>query len=84
MAVSGLPEPCRDHANHICEMALEMIKLSQHMDIEGEAIEVSFVALFSVVHQGLFQGLPIVGASGFLRNAIEHPDFHYLAPNVDH
>ena len=41
MAVSGLPETCHDNARHICEMALEMMKMSKLMEIEGEPIEVN-------------------------------------------
>jgi len=46
MAVSGLPETCYDNARHICAMALEMMKMSKLMDIEGEPIEVDFLRAF--------------------------------------
>lgn len=41
MAVSGLPEPCDDHARCIANLALDMFDLSQDLhDPDGNAIMV--------------------------------------------
>ncbi len=49
MAVSGLPEPCADHARCIARMALEMIELSKTVMVDGVPIVVSSLSLFEIL-----------------------------------
>ena len=40
MASSGVPEKCDDHARQICNLALDMMKASTTMQIEGKEVKV--------------------------------------------
>ncbi|XP_076826094.1 guanylate cyclase soluble subunit beta-1-like isoform X2 [Clavelina lepadiformis] len=55
MAVSGLPEPCNDNARHICQMALEMMELSERLLMGGEPIQVTI---------GIHSGEVVTGVIG--------------------
>nr|XP_039266180.1 guanylate cyclase soluble subunit beta-1-like [Styela clava] len=41
MAVSGLPEPCKDHARQICNVALDMMDMCEQIEIDGQKIQIS-------------------------------------------
>lgn len=46
MAVSGLPEACKDHARNIARLALQMMAISKHIiDPTGEKVLVCKVIL---------------------------------------
>ena len=49
MAVSGLPEACKDHARGIARLALDMMAISKHIiDPTGNNVMVSLMS--SVYH----------------------------------
>jgi hypothetical protein len=49
MAVSGLPEACKDHARSIARLALDMMAISKHIiDPTGNNVMVSLMS--SVCH----------------------------------
>ena len=40
MVAGGLPEPCCDHARHICLLAIQMMEVFGEMRFDGEIIQV--------------------------------------------
>jgi len=41
MAVSGLPEPCKEQARCIARLALDMMELAKNVSVDGVPVEIT-------------------------------------------
>lgn len=49
MAVSGLPEPCRQHARCIARLALDMMELCKEVIVDNNPVVITYYMYLSLL-----------------------------------